>query len=277
MVLALGGCSTLSKLNPFSGEEEEIFDPTSVSAEQLYSRGLDAMQRGSLRTATQQFELVDQTYPYSTWAVNAQLILGYIAYKQNKYTDAIGTLDRFIQLHPSHRDIAYAYYLRALSFYEQIADIKRDQRGTQEAVGALTEVVNRFPDSSYGRDARLKIDLARDHLAGKEMEIGRFYQNQKLYTAAITRFQKVVDEFQTTNHVAEALHRLTEIYLVLGMTDDAKRTAAVLGHNYPGSEWYSDTYNNLANLGEVPPAPALTPDGQPQSPGMLRRLWQSVF
>ncbi len=276
LLVALPGCATMSKLNPFSSTaEEEVFDPTSVSAEDLYGRGLDAVQRNSLRVATQQFELVDQTYPYSTWAVNAQLMLGYIAFRQQRYTDAVGALDRFIQLHPSHRDIAYAYYLRALSFYEQVADIKRDQRGTQEAIGALTEVVNRFPSSAYGRDARLKIDLARDHLAGKEMEVGRYYQDQKLYGAAINRFQKVVDDYQTTNHVAEALHRLTEIYLVLGMTEEAKRTAAVLGHNYPGSDWYQDSYNTLARAGQTEPLPV--DDGLAQPPGLLRRIWQSVF
>jgi outer membrane protein assembly factor BamD len=275
LMLTLTGCSTISKLNPF-GEpaDEEVLDPTSQSAEEIYGHGLDLMQRNSYRAAIKQFELVDQTYPYSTWAVNAQLMLGFITYKQNKYTDAIGTLDRFIQLHPSHRDIAYAYYLRALSFYEQIADIRRDQRATQDAIGALTEVVNRFPDSSYARDSRLKIDLARDHLAGKEMEVGRFYQQQKLYTAALTRFQKVVDDYQTTNHTAEALHRLTEIYLVLGMTADAQRTAAVLGYNYPGSPWYQDSYNNLARIGVAVP---LKDGAAPEQPGMLKRLWQSVF
>ena len=274
LLLMLPGCATLSKINPF-GEEEEVFDPTSVTAEELYGRGLDAIQRNTLKAATQQFELVDQTYPYSTWAVNAQLMLGYIAYKQQRYTDAIGALDRFIQLHPSHRDIAYAYYLRSLSFYEQIADIKRDQRATQEAIGALTEVVNRFPASAYGRDAKLKIDLARDHLAGKEMEVGRYYQNQKLYGAAINRFQKVVDDYQTTNHVAEALHRLTEIYLTLGMAAEAKRTAAVLGHNYPGSDWYQDSYNTLAKAGEAEKLPP--EEGLAEPPGLLKRIWRSVF
>ena len=276
LLFVLTGCSTLSKLNPFTdNSDEEVVDPTAQSAEEIYGHGLDLMQRNSYRAATKQFELVDQTYPYSTWAVNSQLMLGFIAYKQNKYTDAVGTLDRFIQLHPSHRDIAYAYYLRALSYYEQIADITRDQRATQEAVGALTEVVNRFPDSSYARDARLKIDLARDHLAGKEMEIGRFYLNQHLYTAAITRFQKVVDDFQTTNHVAEALHRLTEIYLTLGMTAEAQRTAAVLGYNYPGSPWYQDSYNDLAQAGAVAP---VTDGGAPlQQPGFFKRIWRSVF
>ena len=176
---------------------------------------------------------------------------GYAQYLQQNYTDAIGTLDRFIQLHPAHRDIAYAYYLRALCYYEQIADIQRDQKGTQEAMAALQEVVNRFPDSAYARDARLKIDLCRDHLAGKEMEIGRFYESQHLYAAAIGRFQRVVDDYQTTNHVAEALDRLTEIYLKLGLPDEARRTAAVLGYNYPGSRWYADSYDQLVADGQV--------------------------
>ena len=185
---------------------------------------------------------MEQNYPYSTWAVNAQLMSAYSLYLQNKYTEALGTLDRFIQLHPAHRDIAYAYYLRALCYYEQIADIQRDQRGTEEAMNALREVATRFPDTAYARDAQLKIDLCFDHLAGKEMEIGRFYQKQHLYEAAIGRFQRVVDDYQTTNHAPEALARLTEVYLALGLKDQARKSAAVLGYNYPGSEWYSATY-----------------------------------
>ena len=150
---------------------------------------------------------------------------------------------------PAHRDIAYAYYLRALCYYEQIADIQRDQRGTEQAMNALQEVVNRFPGTTYARDASLKVDLCRDHLAGKEMEIGRFYQKQHLYEAAIGRFQRVVDDFQTTNHVPEALHRLTEIYLVLGLRDEARKTASVLGYNYPGNQWYEDSYTQLVDDG----------------------------
>jgi outer membrane protein assembly factor BamD len=163
--------------------------------------------------------------------------------------------------------------LRSLCYYEQIADISRDQKSTQEAMGALQEVVNRFPDSAYGRDARLKIDLARDHLAGKEMEVGRWYEQQHLYTAAIGRFQKVVDEYQTTNHVPEALHRLTEIYLLLGLTDEARKTAAVLGHNYPGSEWYVDSYNQLIADGAVKGEPVRGTD----SPGFLGRAFGWIF
>ena len=178
-------------------------------------------------------------------------------------------------MHPANRDIAYVYYLRALCHYEQIADIARDQRGTQEAMTALQEVVNRFPDSSYGRDAKLKIDLARDHLAGKEMEIGRWYEQQHLYTAAIGRFQRVVDDFQTTNHVPEALHRLTEIYLKLGLVDQARRTAAVLGHNYPGSEWYVDSYDQLIADGLVKGKPVPGPGAD--DPGFFSRTLGWIF
>ncbi|MBV9782628.1 MAG: outer membrane protein assembly factor BamD [Acidisphaera sp.] len=244
----------LSACSSWNGDPESLkkqTDYSKISPEQIYSHGVDALHGHRYSVAADQFDAVQQNYPYSAWAVNAQLMEGYSDYLQNKYTDAIGALDRFIQLHPTHRDVAYAYYLRALCFYEQIADIQRDQKGTQEAMAALQEVVNRFPDSAYARDARLKIDLCNDHLAGKEMEVGRWYEHQHLYAAAIGRFQRVVDDFQTTNHVPEALHRLTEIYLILGMTDEAKRTAAVLGHNYPGSRWYEDSWNQLIADGAV--------------------------
>ena len=256
-LLLLPGCETLGSLNPWSGRAADLRTreqnlAATRTPEELYNNGVDALNQRRLATAVAQFDAVEQNYPYSSWAVNAQLMRGYAEYLQNRYTESIGTLDRFIQLHPGHRDIAYAYYLRALNHYEQIADIQRDQKGTELALGALQEVVNRFPDSAYARDARLKIDLCRDHLAGKEMEIGRWYQGQKLYPAAINRFQRVIDDFQTTNHTPEALHRLTEIYLTLGLVDQARRTAAVLGHNYPGSEWYEDSYATLAANGEVP-------------------------
>jgi outer membrane protein assembly factor BamD len=247
---------------------------TTPPVEVLYNNGVDALNARRWAAATDQFNAVEQNYPFSTWAVNAQLMQAYSQYLQNKYTDAIGTLDRFIQLHPVHRDIAYVYYLRALCYYEQIADIERDQKGTEQAMNALREVVNRFPDSVYARDARLKIDLCVDHLAGKEMEIGRFYEKQHLYEAAIGRYQRVVDDFQTTNHVPEALHRLTEIYLALGLKDEARKTASVLGYNYPGSGWYEDSYNNLLRDGvakgnEVPPPGS--------GPGFFSRAWHAIF
>lgn len=274
----LAGCETLSSLNPWADRADELSPRTASGGippvEELYNNGVDALNQRRLATAVAQFDSIEQNYPYSSWAVNAQLMRGYAEYMQNRYTESIGTLDRFIQLHPTHRDIAYAYYLRALSYYEQIADIQRDQKGTQLALAALQDVVNRFPGSAYARDARLKVDLCRDHLAGKEMEVGRFYLNQKLYAAAMGRFQRVVDDFQTTNHVPEALHRLTEIYLTLGMTDQARKTASVLGYNYPGNEWYEDSYANLVANGEAPPVERSRSAG---GGGFLSRTFGSLF
>ena len=275
-LLVLGGCSTIDSLFGSSDTPDTKEDPSTVPVETLYNRGVDALATKRYPVAVKQFDNVEQYYPYSSWAVSAQLMQAYSDYLQNKYTDAVGTLDRFIQLHPAHRDIAYAYYLRALCYYEQIADIARDQKGTQDAMAALQEVVNRFPDSAYGRDARLKIDLARDHLAGKEMEVGRWYEGQHLYTAAIGRFQKVVDEYQTTNHVPEALHRLTEIYLILGLPDQARKTAAVLGHNYPGSEWYVDSYNQLIADGQLKATP-VNSAGEAEKPGFFSRAFGWIF
>jgi len=255
-VLALPGCETLSSIAPWNGKDTTLttkVDPATLPVEELYNNGVDALNQKRYATAVTQFDTVEQNYPYSSWAVNSQLMHGYAEYLQNHYTEATGALDRYIQLHPTNANVSYAYYLRALCYYEQIADIQRDQKGTDAAMASLQEVVNRFPESAYARDSRLKIDLCRDHLAGKEMEVGRFYEQQKLYTAAIGRFQRVVDDYQTTNHVPEALHRLTEIYLMLGLTEQAKKTAAVLGHNYPGSRWYEDSYSTLAENGIAPP------------------------
>jgi outer membrane protein assembly factor BamD len=263
-LLALGGCETLGSIMPWNGKSDALEKKTDLSQlppEQLYNNGIDALNAKRYSVAVKQFDAIEQNYPYSSWAVNAQLMHGYAEYLQNHYTESVGALDRYISLHPGNSNIAYAYYLRALCYYEQIADIQRDQKGTQLAMNALQDVVNRFPDTAYARDSRLKIDLCRDHLAGKEMEIGRYYEKQKLYTAAIGRFQRVVDDFQTTNHVPEALHRLTEIYLLLGLTDQARKTAAVLGHNYPGSRWYEDSYNNLVAEGMAQPVNDQTASG----------------
>ena len=210
--------------------------------EDLYNSAMDQLLEHSYDKAAKSFDEVERQHPYSVWATKAQLMSAYALYQAAKYDESIVAADRFIQLHPGHRDIAYAYYLKALDYYVQIADVARDQRATEKAMTALGEVVRRFPDSRYGRDARLKIDLARDHLAGKEMEIGRWYERQRLYLAAINRFQRVIADYQTTTHVPEALHRLTECYMSLGLTEEAQRTASVLGYNYPGSTWYSDSY-----------------------------------
>jgi outer membrane protein assembly factor BamD len=221
------------------------------SVEDLYNSAMDKLVDEDYSGASKDFDEVDRQHPYSVWATKAQLMDAYSLYQARKYDDAIAATDRFIQLHPGNRDVAYAYYLKALCYYVQITDVGRDQKITQQALSALDEVVRRFPDSKYARDARLKLDLTRDHLAGKEMEIGRWYERQGEYLAAINRFRRVIDNYQTTTHVPEALHRLTECYLALGVVDEARTTAAVLGHNYPGSEWYSDSYALLT--GHPPP------------------------
>ena len=231
LALLLAGCS--------SNDDEEYIERT---VEELYNRGMDLVHEGSYKTAAKAFDEVERQHPYSVWATKAQLMAAYALYENNNYDDAINALDRFIQLHPSNRDVGYAYYLKALCYYDQIADVRRDQAITQHSLKSLQEVVDRFPTSVYARDARLKIDLARDHLAGKEMAVGRWYLQQKQYLAAINRFRTVVDHYQTTTHVPEALHRLVEAYRVLGLDAEANRAASVLGHNFPGSEWYVDTY-----------------------------------
>jgi outer membrane protein assembly factor BamD len=234
--------------------------------EQLYNKAMDDMVDENYRTAAKGFEEVDRQHPYSVWATKAQLMSAYAYYEAGRYDDAVQACDRFIQVHPGNHDVAYAYYLKALSYYIQITDVGRDQRITDQAMKALDEVIRRFPDSRYARDAQLKLDLTYDHLAGKEMDIGRYYERQGQYLAAIGRFKRVVDHYQRTSHVPEALHRLTECYLALGVVDEARKTAAVLGYNYPGSEWYRDSYALLTTGG---------PAEQPKS--WVGRVIGSVF
>ena len=276
-VLMLGGCQTIKSLWPWStaDDDEKGLKLEDESPDLLYSNGIDALRKESYSTEVKHFEAIQQNYPYSPWATNAELMEGYTEYRRNNYTEAVAQLDRFIQLHPSSKDVAYAYYLRALCYYEQISDIARDQKGTEAAQTALQEVVNRFPDSAYARDARLKIDLCRDHLAGKEMLIGRYYEKQHLYAAAIGRYQRVVDDFQTTNHTPEALSRLTELYLKLGLVNEAKRTASVLAYNYPGNKWYQTSWNELVSVDAVQGAPvhSVTQD----QPGFFWRDWNWAF
>lgn len=245
---ALAGCG-LFKSGPSASEISAA--NVHLPPEVVYNNGINAIAKQNYQQAVNDFNDIEQNTPYSPWATNAQLMHGYTEYLRSHYTDAISALNRYIDLHPADRDIAYAYYLRALCYYEQISDVQRDQQTTLDAIGALREVVNRFPGSAYARDAQLKIDLGEDQLAGHEMVIGKFYEKQRLYAAAIGRYQTVINNYQTTNHVAEALERLTEVYLKLGMTDEARRTAAVLAYNYPGSVWYHHAYSRLAGEGVI--------------------------
>jgi outer membrane protein assembly factor BamD len=214
-------------------------------AEALYNQGMAALQTGNISDATRFFEEVEKQHPYSAIAPQAEIMDAYAYYRGNRYDEAVTALDHFLDLHPGNKDAAYAYYLKALCYYEQIEDVRRDQKTTEQALAALQEVVDRFPNTPYARDAALKIDLSRDHLAGKDMEIGRWYEDRLQYLAAINRFRSVVEKYQTTSHVPEALERLTECYLALGVTDEAQTAAAVLGYNYPGSSWYQVSYDLL--------------------------------
>jgi len=232
-----------------SDKKEDVVSET-VSApakpvEDLYNEAANALDNEEFSKAKGLFEEVERQYPYSKWATKAQLMSAYAAYQNDSYDEAILAIDRFIELHPGNEDIDYAYYLKALAFYEQISDVARDQAMTKQAMRAFDALINRFPNSEYVRDSKLKRDLTLDHLAGKEMEIGRYYLNRNQVNAAINRFRAVIKNFQTTTHVPEALHRLTEAYLTLGLRTEAKRVAAVLGYNYPGSKWYEDSYKIL--------------------------------
>lgn len=213
--------------------------------EAIYNQALDALTQGKHLRAALLFDEVERQHPYSTWARRAMLFSAYGYYEANKYEEAILATDRFIKLHPGNEHVAYAYYLQAVCYYEQITDVGRDQDSTRKASEALREVMRRFPRSAYARDAQLKLDMTRDHLAGKEMSVGRFYQKDHKYVAAINRFQNVLKEYQTTSHIPEALHRLTETYLAMGVDEEAQASAAVLGHNYPGSKWYKRSYDLL--------------------------------
>lgn len=233
--------------------------------DQIYQAGLNALEDGDYELAAEEFNEVERQHPYSQFATEAQLMAAYAYYENLDYDQAILAFERFIELHPGNPDVAYAYYMRALCYYEQIVDVERDQRQTELAAQTLEEVIRRFPDSVYARDARLKYDLTQDQLAGQEMSIGRYYLRQRELPAAINRFRSVVDNYQTTSHTPEALYRLTEAYMALGLTEEAERSATVLGANFPGSEWYRNSYALLVE-GAVP-----------QEPGFFSRTLGSVF
>jgi outer membrane protein assembly factor BamD len=261
---ALAACLLL--LSACGSDDEEEYAERPV--EELYNLAMDELTQGDPAAAARNFDEVERQHPYSIWARRAQIMAAYSYYLVNRYDDAILAAQRFVQLHPGNPDVPYAQYLIASCYYEQITDVGRDQKMTQRALDALKEIVDRYPNSEYSRDARLKMDLAHDHLAGKEMAIGRYYEKRGQYVAAINRYRTVIDHFQTTTHVPEALHRLTESYLALGVVEEAQATAAVLGHNFPGSEWYQDSYAMLTGEDTRPPVGGRS---------WLARLWRSVF
>ncbi|WP_299784925.1 outer membrane protein assembly factor BamD [uncultured Marivita sp.] len=219
------------------------------TAEQIYERGEFELDRSDPEDAAFYFSEVERLYPYSEWAKRAVIMQAY-AYHQNKdYENSRGAAQRYIDFYPTDEDAAYAQYLLALSYYDQIEEVGRDQGLTFQALQALRTVIERYPDSEYARSAVLKFDLAFDHLAAKEMEIGRYYLRRDHYAAAINRFRSVVEDFQTTTHTAEALHRLVEAYLSLGLTDEAQTAGAILGYNYQSTDWYEDSFKLLRGRG----------------------------
>jgi outer membrane protein assembly factor BamD len=245
-LLGVAGCSI------FGGKDDETNDANKDAAayrertvEQIYADGWRAIGAGAWDLCAAQFNEVDRQHPYSVWARRAMLISAFCSYQSNSYTAAIATADQYISLHPGSPEVAYAFYIKAISLYEQIVDISRDQSNTEGALVALQDVVQRFPDTEYARDATLKIDLTNDHLAGKEMAVGRYYLKRGDYIGAINRFRTVIDQYQTTPQIAEALERVCEAYYSLGLDSEAQTAAAVLGRNYPGSGWYKDAYNIL--------------------------------
>jgi outer membrane protein assembly factor BamD len=243
--LGLAGCDTVNSLvgrSPDDAKEPEYIERP---VDQIYSDAWKQIRNGNWVLAGKQFDEVERQHPYSIWARRAMLMSAYCYYHANHYDDAISTADQYIALHPGSKEVAYAFYLKAISLYEQIVDVGRDQTSTEGALTALQDVVQRFPDSEYARDATLKIDLTLDHLAGKEMAVGRYYLNKGDYVGAINRFRTVVEQYQKTSQIAEALERLTEAYYALGVYNEAKTAAAVLGANYPGSPWYKDAYELL--------------------------------
>lgn len=243
----LSGCSLWDSITG-SSEDNKDAEYVERPVEQIYDDAWKKIGDRDWLEAAKQFDEVERQHPYSIWATKAELMAAYSMYQANNYQDAINALDRFIELHPGNRDIAYAYYLRALCYYEQVTDVERDQSNGEKALSSLDDLIKRYPESTYARDARHKIDLVRDHLAGKELEIGRYYETRGLYLAAINRFKVVVDKYQTTSQVPEALHRLVECYMALGIVEEARKTAAVLGYNYPRSEWYVDSYELVQNV-----------------------------
>jgi outer membrane protein assembly factor BamD len=249
--LSLTACAGRAKKPAMALEERPV--------ELLYNAGAEKLDRHEWNDAVRYFDEVERQHPYSEWSRRAILMQAFANYEANNYEDALAAADRFIQLYPGNPQVAYAYYLKAVCYFEQITDVQRDQGYTMQAQAALNEVQKRFPNSEYAVDARIKMDMVSDQLAGKEMTVGRWYLQQNLPIAAIGRFKTVVDRYQTTSHTPEALYRLVESYLTLGLRDEASKDGAVLGYNYPGDPWSQKAYALLTSKGLKP---AIVPHGR---------------
>ncbi|EYD77175.1 competence lipoprotein ComL, putative [Rubellimicrobium mesophilum DSM 19309] len=253
-LLALSGCGFLGGLGAGNGGIRTPGALDSLTPEQIYTRGEQSLESGQEDDAAFLFSEVERLYPYSEWAKRGLIMAAFSYHRDGDYENARGAAQRYLDFYPAGEDAAYAQYLLALSYYDQIDDVGRDQGLTFQALQALRAVIEVYPDSPYAADAMVKFDLAFDHLAGKEMEVGRYYLKRGNYTAAINRFRAVVEDYQTTRHTPEALHRLVEAYLALGLTDEAQTAGAILGANYQDSEWYRDSYALLTGQGLRPQA-----------------------
>jgi len=266
-------CAAAVSLTACAGRANEELAYVEQPVEALYAEAFSDMERRRYDRAAAFFDEVERQHPFSEWARRSMLMAAYANYLQSNYDEAISDAERFIALHPGNASAPYAYYLIALSYYERIFDVGRDQSTTQQALRALEQVVRRYPETPYAQDARLKIDMANDHLAGKEMSVGRWYMRNGYYLAAINRFQNVIRDYETTSHTPEALHRLVETYVSLGVDEEARQIAAVLGYNFPGSEWYEDSYDLLTARGIAIPGSEDTV----RDPSLLRRALDRVF
>ena len=250
LAIPLSGCGTGALWDKFFAKDDTFVDEP---ADKLYNEGLYLMnQKNDPKAASKKFEEVDRQHPYSDWARKSLLMSAYAFYRASDYDSCIGAATRYVTLHPGSPDAAYAQYLIAASHYDQIPDTSRDQGRTEKAIAALEEVVRKYPTSEYAVSAKAKLEGARDQLAGREMNIGRYYMEKHDYIAAINRFKTVVTQYQTTRHVEEALARLTEAYMAVGIVGEAQTAAAVLGHNFPDSPWYKDAYNLVKSGGLEP-------------------------
>ncbi len=259
LAVSLAGCSSSGGGGGGGGWFSSLFSSgveakpiEEYTAEEIYKRAEYDLEEGNYETAAKWFGEVERLYPYSSWAKRALVMQAFAFHKDHEYEESRAAAQRFIDFYPGDEDAAYAQYLLALSYYDQIDAIGRDQGLTFQALQALREVIEKYPETEYARSAILKFDLAFDHLAAKEMEIGRYYLKRKHYTSAINRFRVVIEQFQTTSHTPEALHRLVESYLLLGLTDEAQTAGAILGHNFRSTKWYEDSYALLAKAGLQP-------------------------
>ncbi|MEO7277191.1 MAG: outer membrane protein assembly factor BamD [Sphingomicrobium sp.] len=243
LILACAATVTLSACSTGSKGKDAAYIARDVNT--LYAAAQQTLQSGNYEQAAKLFDEVERQHPYSVWARRAQLMSAFSYYLAHKYNDSISSARRFVTIHPGNAEAPYAQYLIAMSYYEQINDVTREQSTTQQAADAFGELIRRYPDTRYAGDARLKLDLIKDHLGGKDMEIGRFYQRSGQWLAATYRFRNVIDNFQTSSHTPEALERLVECNLALGLPDEARRAAAVLGRNYPGTYWYRQSLRLL--------------------------------